>query len=195
MTITVLFVQGAGEGTHDQWDNKLVDSLERELGRDYSVRYPRMPDEADPRYVAWKPALLDQFKSLDDGAILVGHSVGGTMLLHALAEERPTLNASAIILLATPFIGDGGWPSDEIQPRNDLAPRLPSVPIYLFHGTDDETVPFEHVKLYANAIPQAVVRTLANRDHQLGNDLSDVARDIRSLARHARPEGAADSRG
>jgi hypothetical protein len=29
----VLFVQGGG-GTHDKWDNKLVESLERELGPD-----------------------------------------------------------------------------------------------------------------------------------------------------------------
>ena len=28
----VLFVQGGGEGTHDEWDHKLVDSLMRELG-------------------------------------------------------------------------------------------------------------------------------------------------------------------
>ncbi|WP_261333555.1 hypothetical protein [Rhizobium leguminosarum] len=37
-----------------------------------------------------------------------------------------------------------------------------------------------HVHLYAKAVPHAVVRTLEDRDHQLDNDLSDVARDIRS---------------
>ena len=43
----VLFVQGAGEGVHDDWDRKLVESLRRELGPHYDVRYPRMPNEAD----------------------------------------------------------------------------------------------------------------------------------------------------
>ena len=28
----VLFVQGGGEGVHDAWDNRLVDSLGGELG-------------------------------------------------------------------------------------------------------------------------------------------------------------------
>jgi hypothetical protein len=37
------------------------------------------------------------------------------------------------------------------------------------------------LELYAKLIPRAVVRRLAGRDHQLGNDLSEVARDIRSL--------------
>jgi hypothetical protein len=54
MTNQVLFIQGGGEGTHDEWDNKIVDSLKRELGPDYAVRYPRMPNEADPKYAAWK---------------------------------------------------------------------------------------------------------------------------------------------
>jgi Zinc-binding dehydrogenase len=50
MAHQVLFIQGGGEGTHEEWDNKLVESLERELGPDYAVCYPRMPPEADPKY-------------------------------------------------------------------------------------------------------------------------------------------------
>jgi predicted alpha/beta hydrolase family esterase len=184
MTIPILFVQGAGKGVHDEWDDKLVASLERELGTDYSVRYPRMPGEDDPRYMAWKAVLIDELERLDHGAILVGHSVGGTVLIHTLADERPTLKPGAIVLIAAPFIGDGGWPSDDIHPRKDLAERLPAgVPIFLYHGTEDKSVPFVHVKLYAKVIPQAMVRALPDREHQLDNDLSDVARDIRSASR------------
>ena len=72
--------------------------------------------------------------------------------------------------------------SDDIEPRSDLAARLPrDVPIFLYHGRNDETVPFAHVELYALAIPRAHVRRLANRDHQLNNDLSELASDIRRL--------------
>ena len=44
----LLFVQGGGSGTHDTWDNKLVASLGQALGRDYAIRYPRMPMKANP---------------------------------------------------------------------------------------------------------------------------------------------------
>jgi hypothetical protein len=183
MPIQVLFVQGAGEAVHDAWDDKLVRSLERELGAGYPVLYPRMPNEADPRYRAWKTALLDAFDELNDGAILIGHSVGGTILIHLLAEHPPKRRLRAISLIAAPFIGDGGWPSDEMEPRTDLGQRLPAgVPLFLYHGTADDVVPFGHLHLYANLIPQAVVHPLAGRGHQLDNDLSDVARDIRSLS-------------
>jgi predicted alpha/beta hydrolase family esterase len=176
----VLFVQGGGEGVHDQWDNKLVDSLRRELGPVYEVHYPVMPNEADPEYGAWKRALEREFAALEHGAILVAHSIGGTILINVLAELTPQSSLGAICLIAAPFIGEGGWDSDDIEARSDLAARLPrNVPIFLYHGKNDETVPIAHVELYARAIPHAHVRRLANRDHQLNNDLSDLARDIR----------------
>jgi hypothetical protein len=72
----VLFIQGGGaEGTHDEWDNKLAASLGRELGPDYEIRYPRMPNEADAKYARWKAALKKEFAKLNDGAFLVGHSI------------------------------------------------------------------------------------------------------------------------
>jgi len=63
-----------------------------------------------------------------------------------------------------------------------LGAELPGgVPIYLYHGTDDEIVPVAHVGLYARAIPQTVIRRLEDRDHQLNDDLREVAEDILSL--------------
>jgi predicted alpha/beta hydrolase family esterase len=178
----ILFVQGGGEGVHDQWDNQLVDSLRSELGPAYDIRYPVMPNEADPKYAAWKPALQQELAARQAGSIVIGHSVGGTMLIHALAESTPRPDMGAICLIAAPFIGPGGWQSDEIEARPDLDERLPGdVPIFFYHGLDDDSVPPAHVELYAKAIPRAKVRRLAGRDHQLHNQLTEIAADIRRL--------------
>jgi predicted alpha/beta hydrolase family esterase len=183
MTKQVLFVQGGGKDVHDRWDDKLVESLERELGAGYVVRYPRMPNEDDPRYSAWKAALFGELDSLEDGAILVGHSVGGAILIHALAERLPRCKLGGVFLVAAPFIGEGGWPSAEIRPRTDFSKGVPAgVPVFLYHGTEDEIVPVAHVHLYAKAIPHAVVRSRERCNHQLNNDMSPVARDIRSVS-------------
>jgi len=173
-----------GEAVHDEWDSKLVDSRARALGPDYDVRYPRMPDEAGPQYKPWKSALKREYAKLEDGAVVVGHSVGGTILINALAEEPPKLHLGGIFLIAAPFIGEGGWPSDDIKARKHLGTALPDgVPVYLYYGGDDQTAPAAHVDSYAEAIPDAVVRRLSGRDHQLNNDLSEVAADIKRLAR------------
>jgi predicted alpha/beta hydrolase family esterase len=182
MTAQILFIQGGGAGTYDEWDNKLVDSLRRELGSGYDIRYPRMPKEADPSYRAWKAAIMDEIADLGDGAIVMGHSVGGTILINAIAEAPPKQKLSGVFLIAAPFVGVGGWPSNDIRPAANLGARLPrDAPIYLYHGGMDDTVPSAHVDLYEDAIPGAVVRRLPNRDHQLNNDLAEVAADIRAL--------------
>lgn len=88
-----------------------------------------------------------------------------------------------IFLTAAPFVGDGGWPSEDIS-LSDIGARLPeAAPIFLYHGNKDQTAPFGHVDLYAKAIPQAVVRRLSGRDHQLNNDMAGVAADIRRVRR------------
>ena len=116
---------------------------------------------------------------LDDGAAVVGHSVGATILIQALSERPPKRRLAAIVLIAAPFVGDGGWPSDEFELPQDLGARLPhGVPVHLFHGLQDETAPPSHVDLYARVIPHARVHLSPGRDHQLNNDLSDVARAI-----------------
>ena len=193
----ILFVQGGGEGVHDQWDNKLVDSLRGELGPTYEIRYPLMPNEADPKYSVWKRALETELAALEAGAIVIGHSVGGTILVHALAESTPPADLRAICLISAPFIGPGGWETDDIEARPDLAERLPrDVPIFLYHGRDDDDVPFAHVELYARLLPRAQVHRLAGRDHQLNNRLSEVAADIRRLEQRSpadAPRGVTES--
>jgi predicted alpha/beta hydrolase family esterase len=179
----VLFVQGGGERVHDDWDSKLVESLRGALGPAYEVRYPRMPNEDDPSYATWKAAIEKEIAALTDGAILVGHSLGGTILIHAFAEQRPKLEPGAVILVAAPFVGEGGWPSDDWEPQHDLGAKLPrGVPIYLYHGLADSEAPPSHAELYARAIPQAHLCRLPNRDHQLNNDLCEIADAIKTLA-------------
>lgn len=177
----VLFIQGAGATTHAEWDRKLVASLERELPT-VRVRYPLMPTPDDPQYAAWSEMIHAELAKLDEGDVLVGHSIGGTMLIHALAEQAPAFQPGGLFLIAAPFIGEQGWPSDQITTRTDFGERL-AMPVFLYHGSDDETVPTAHARFYADTMPEATVRILDGRDHQLNNDLVEVARDIRALPR------------
>ena len=215
--LQVLFIQGGGAVVHDQWDDKLADSLRRELGDGFEVRYPRMPDEDEPSFARWSAAIRREVAGLGKRAVVIGHSIGGAILMGALADvsnnfppldgegqgrgesraplgrrrhhpvptspiegEEPRL--AAIILVAAPFVGEGGWPGDDFELSGDLGTRLPrGVPVHIFHGLDDDTAPPSHADLYVHVIPQAEVHKLPGRDHQLGNDLSEVARVIREI--------------
>jgi predicted alpha/beta hydrolase family esterase len=177
----VLFVQGAGEGAHEE-DAKLAESLEKGLGPDYEVRFPLMPNEASPDPAAWKRRLAEELVAMGDGAILVGHSAGATTLVAFLAEGELKQRIAGVFLIAAPFCGDGGWQIEGFELPINLSGRLPSgAPIFLYYGRDDEVVPFAHLGLYAKALPQAVIRSLGGRNHQLNDDLSEVAADVRRL--------------
>ena len=139
-------------------------------------------DVVKTTYAAWKAALEQQIAGFDDGAILIGHSLGGTILINALAEYPPDRKLSGVLLIAAPFVGAGGWPSEDIKPSPELGARLPeATPIYLYHGSADETAPFAHIDLYARVIPYALVRRLEGRNHQLDDDLAEVVADVRAL--------------
>jgi len=179
MTKHILFIHGVGRGAYEE-DALLVKSLRNELGSAYTVRYPRMVNEEYPKYADWNAQIASELALLDDEIILVGHSVGGSVLLKYLSEYRSEKSIAAVIILAAPYWGaDEFWDWDDARLPEDVALKLTSVPqIFFYHSRDDEIVPFQHLALYTKMIPQAIIREVNDRGHQFTNDLADVARDI-----------------
>jgi uncharacterized protein len=116
---------------------------------------------------------------MDGEAILVGHSVGAHMLLKYLSEEEVEKPIAGLFLVAAPYAGTGGWELEEDVLPEDFASKLPrDLPIFFYHGRDDEVAPFGHLALYEVNLPGATFRASDGRGHQFGDDLSEVARDI-----------------
>jgi predicted alpha/beta hydrolase family esterase len=181
MNKQVLFIQGAGTGAYEE-DGKLVKSLRDRLGSKYNVRYPNMPEEEDQGYEAWKAQISKELDKIDDELILVGHSIGSSMLLKYLSEENVKNSIQGILLIAAPYWGTGGWQMDEFAVDEGSASEiLKGPPVFFYHSRDDDIVPFTHLMLHAEKFPQATIREFDGRGHQFNNDLSEVAADIKSL--------------
>ncbi len=177
----VLFVHGGGQGAYEE-DRKLAANLRDVLGDAYEVRCPKMPDEGRPEYEAWKDQISKKLAALDGEMILVGHSLGASILLKYLSEEKVDKPVAGMFLVAPPYWGAEDWEVGEYELRNDFASKLPEEPpIFFYHSRDDEWVPFAHLALYAEKLPRATIREFDGCGHQFGDDLSDVARDIKGL--------------
>jgi uncharacterized protein len=177
----VLFVHGGGEGAYEE-DRKLAASLQDALGTAYDVRSPKMPDEERPVYEAWKERIAKELDVLEGEVILVGHSLGGSILLKYLSEEEVEKLVAGLLLVATPYWGVEDWEVGEYALREDFASKIPKeMRVFLYHSHDDEVVPFAHAVLYAENLPRATVREFDGRGHQFDDDLSEVARDIARL--------------
>ncbi len=83
----ILFIHSAGAQGPHEGSGRLVAHLQKGLGPEYQVLYPIMPDPENPAYEPWKAQLEKELTALEGEAILVGHSLGGSVLLKYLSEE------------------------------------------------------------------------------------------------------------
>jgi hypothetical protein len=177
----ILFIQGGGEGAYKE-DKKLAKLLKDALKERYDVRFPRMPDEENPDYENYRSKIDEELKKIHNKVVLAGHSLGSCFLLKYLSENKVDKDIAGIFLLSTPFWGEGGWQYEGFELISDYPSKIPEgPPVFFYHGTDDEVVPFSHLGLYSKKFPAAVIREFAGRNHQLNNDLSVVVKDLRSL--------------
>ena len=121
----LLFIQGGGDGAHDE-DARLVASLRSELGCGYEVRFPRMPNESESPYDLWSNVIASELARMGTGAVLVGHSIGASVLIKWLTEVTPTHRLAAAFLIAAPFWYDHDiWRWQEVRVARDASARLP----------------------------------------------------------------------
>jgi pimeloyl-ACP methyl ester carboxylesterase len=182
MTRQILFIQGGGGEEDYAADAKLVTSLKKVLGESYEVHYPFLPnDESSPDF-GRKKQIDKEVSSIKGEIILIGHSLGASMLLKYLSESTIQKKITGIFLIATPFWkGDEDW-KQGFKLRKDFADKLPKgVPVFLYHSKDDEEVSVDHIEIYAQYLPQATIRKITEGGHQLNNDLSVIAKDIKAL--------------
>lgn len=178
MTKQVLFIQGGGDDGYSA-ALKMKESLQKSLGGDYQVIYPQMPsDKAAPDF-GWQKQIAKEIEKLKHLAIVVAHSLGASLLLKYLSENKISKKLDGIFLIATPFwSGKEDW-IQGLKLQNNFAENLiQNVRIFFYHCRDDEEVPFDHLLTYKQKIPWAIFREIESGGHQLDNDLNLVAKDI-----------------
>lgn len=178
----VLFVHSGGSQGLHEGSSDLVAWLQMALGAPYEVFYPKMPDPDQPSYEQWKQKLKDELNLLDDGVILIGHSLGGSVILKFLTEEKISKKIDGLFMIGSPYWGIKNWHVDEFLLKKAFAASLPDInEIFLYHSRKDAVVPFKHLSYYAEKLPFANVRELDGGEHLFSSGLPEIARDIKSL--------------
>ena len=126
--------------------------------------------------------IVKELASLEGPVALVGHSVGGTVLLRFLTEEKVEKPIAGIFLVAVPYWTAEDWFDENKLRRNLTSPSHKTPPFFFYHSRDDPVVPFAHLAMYAAKLPQATLQEFDGRGHQFHNDFSEVAADILSLS-------------
>jgi len=178
----VLFVHSAGPQGYHEGSDYLVSYLRHALGGQYKVLFPMMPDPENPTYASWKAQLKKEITAIDNEAILIGHSLGASVLLKFLTEEQLHKSIAGLFLIGAVYWGKENWEVTEYELHENFMFNLPPIPqIYLYHSRDDQVVPVTHLMYYADALPMATIREFENRGHLFGKGLPELAEDIKRL--------------
>ena len=177
----ILFIQGGGDGGYEA-DKELVDSLQKALGKGYDINYPEIKSDESASDFGWTQQIGNKLSETKGDIILVGHSFGASMILKYLSENSVIKKIEGIFLIATPFWDGNEYWEIGLKLQEDFAEKLPDdVPIFFYHCQDDEEIPFSHMDHYKQKLTQATFREIKSGGHQLNNDLTFVANDIKNL--------------
>lgn len=181
MTKQLLFIQGGGNGGYEA-DKALVHSLQENLGNEYAINYPELESEEAAPDFGWIKQIDQQVSEMQNDVIIVGHSLGASILLRYLSENPASKKIKGIFLIATPYwSGNEDWKTG-LKLQEGFADKLPDgMPLFFYHCKDDEVAPFSHFGYYKQKVKQANFHEIESGGHQLNNNLAIVAQDIKLL--------------
>ena len=162
-----------------RWKENLPDRI----GKDFEVVSIKMPNSINAKYKEWKIMFEKLFPFLENGLILLGHSLGGIFLAKYLSENNFPKKIKATFLVAAPyddktvkdFLGDFKLPKklDKFQKQGGK--------IFLYQSEDDSLVSLIDLEKYKKSLPGAEVVVFKNRGHFDQTEFPEIVKDIKKL--------------
>ena len=168
---------------YTKWTKTLAD----ELGEEYEVFMPQMPNGMNAKYVEWKIWFERHFEYLHDGVIMIGCSLGAMFLYKYYSENQLPFKTKELILMASPvpelLPAEEKDCGDFVYLMADLNKLIKqSQHITIMHSKDDFVVPYEHALKYKEVLPEAELVTFEDKNHFLVEELPELVERIRDLS-------------
>ncbi|MEK7163336.1 MAG: alpha/beta fold hydrolase [Patescibacteria group bacterium] len=162
------------------WKKTLAEKLDDR----FEVITPRFPNEANAKYKEWKIRFEKIIPFINDGVVLIGHSLGGMFLARYLAENKFPKKIKATMIVASPHTEKLDHSlADFIIPKNLVPFEEQGGEIFLYYSNDDPLMkePMEHLKSYQRCLPNIHVRTFSDHGHFSGEEFPEIISDIKNL--------------
>ncbi len=163
-------------------------TLEKDLGSDFEVIKPSMPNKQNSKYKEWKIWFEKIFPYLEENIVLIGHSLGGIFLAKYLSENDFPKKILATYLIAAPYDDkdydekDAGYSLADFALPDSLE-KLANQggQIYLYHSEDDPMVFFAEVEKYARVLPKAKKVIFKEKGHFMQGEFPELVDSIQQL--------------
>ena len=140
--------------------------LQKDLGSNYDVLLPRMPNSTNARYSEWKLWFENLASVIDDDCILIGHSLGGIFLAKYLSENTFQAKINATILIAAPYDDESeeDLADFKLEKISEQFVRQAGEVILIF-GNDDPVIAATEIEKYRHDLPTADFHIMSAPDH------------------------------
>ena len=162
--------------------SKWKETLQEKLGSEFEVLLPSMPNSTNASYNEWKVWFDNLSKLLEDGCILVGHSMGAIFLAKYLSENAFTCRIKATILIAAPFNDERTEDLTDFKLKevSELFKSQSGKNIFFF-GFDDPVIDSSEIQKYKDNLPSSEYNILPAPDHFLRSDFPELVATIASI--------------
>jgi len=160
------------------------ENLQADLGADFQVIAPRMPNKNYAHYNEWKIWFDKYLPVVADGIILVGHSMGAIFLAKYLSENSFPKKIAASFLVAGPYddevsestIGDFAF-STSLENFEKQGGK-----ITFYQSKDDELVPVADFEKYKENVKGANFVLFEDRGHFFQEHFPELVEEIKKLS-------------
>ncbi|MBU3942934.1 alpha/beta hydrolase [Patescibacteria group bacterium] len=158
------------------------DSLQDDLGDNFEVIKPKMPNAINAKYLEWKIWFEKLIPFLEDDLILVGHSLGGIFLVKYLSENKFSKKIEKTFIISAPFneehLIDESL-ADFILPEDLTNLEEQGGKIHFYHSKDDPIVPFADFEKYKKKLPKANFITMEDKEHFCQETFPELIEEIK----------------
>lgn len=158
-------------------------TLQQKLGEEFDVFVPKMPNVLNAQYDEWKIWFERILQKMNDGVIVVGHSLGGIFLAKYFSANLSPRAVKAAVLVAAPATGVEAESMASFSLPESLSKFEAQVPrIHLLYSDDDAVVPATHADMYMELLPQATKHMLHGYGHVNIESFPEIVQLIKSFA-------------
>ncbi len=157
-------------------------SLSKNLGNDFDVLVPPMPNNKNAKYNEWEIWFSKIAELLDDRVVLVGHSLGGIFLAKYLSENDFPKNIIATFLIAAPYDEFTGGTLEDFNFTTNLKRfNEQGGNIFLYFSKDDYCVPFSELEKYKTELPNAKEVVFSDKQHFNQEEFPKLAQALQGV--------------
>jgi len=167
---------GPGKGSYD-----FISHIRSWLPAGVEMRAPVIDEPEAPTYGMWEELFDREMNPREDPLILIGHSLGGSMLVKYLSERSDHPPVSALFLVAAPHWGEDGWEVPAFTLQDGFERHLHGIQkVFIYHSVDDPVVPFYHAEFYQACFGNPLLRPIPGDDHAFPKGIPGFDADLAS---------------